>query len=163
SISGETQLMVATGSGNIHLKRGSDNQIHIHGQIHVSHDGSEQRAREIAANPPIEQNGNVIRVGQNHEEHWHGITIDYEIEAPTATLLDATSGSGDIVDEGVGKNAKFQTGSGDIRATGLQGAFTVMTGSGNITAEQTGQGDVKAETGSGNIELKDIHGGFRGQ
>ncbi|MGO9436385.1 MAG: hypothetical protein ACLPH3_03375 [Terracidiphilus sp.] len=36
-----------------------------------------------------------------------------------------------------------------------------MTGSGDITAEQIGQGDVKAETGSGNIEIKDIHGGFR--
>jgi beta-lactamase regulating signal transducer with metallopeptidase domain len=163
SSSGETQLMVATGSGNIHLKRGSENQIHIHGQIHVSHDGSEERAREIAANPPIEQSGNVIRVGQQHEQHWHGISIDYDIEAPTGTLLEATSGSGDVVDEGVGKNAKLQTGSGDIRATGLQGAFIVMTGSGNITAEQTGQGDVKAETGSGNIEIKDIHGSFRGQ
>ena len=27
-------------------------------------------------------------------------------------------------------------------------------------AEQTGEGDVKAQTGSGNIELKDIHGGL---
>lgn len=163
SVSGEAQLAVATGSGNIHLKRGSDSQIHIHGQIHVSHEGSEEQAREIAANPPIEQNGNVIKVGQNHEEHWHGISIDYEIEAPTGTLLDATSGSGNIVDEGVGKNAKLHTGSGDINATGLQGSFIVNTGSGNITANQIGQGDVKAETGSGNIELKDIHGSFRGQ
>jgi DUF4097 and DUF4098 domain-containing protein YvlB len=75
----------------------------------------------------------------------------------------ATSGSGDIVDEGVGQNAKLETGSGDIRATGLQGGFEVKTGSGNITADQTGQGDVKAETGSGDIEIKDIHGSFRGQ
>jgi hypothetical protein len=163
SVSGEAQLMVATGSGNIHLTRGSDNQIHIHGRIHVNRDGSQEQAREIAANPPIEQNGNVIRVGQQHGEHWQGISIDYDIEAPTGTLLQATSGSGNIVDDGVGKNAKLQTGSGDIRANGLQGAFVVMTGSGNISAEQSGQGDVKAETGSGDIEIKDLHGSFRGQ
>jgi DUF4097 and DUF4098 domain-containing protein YvlB len=163
TVSGETQLMVATGSGNIHLTRGSGSQIHIHGQVHVKDDGSEEQARQIAANPPVEQNGNVIHVGQQHEEHWHGISIDYEIEAPAGTLLGAMSGSGDIVDEGVGQNAKLETGSGNISAKGLEGALVVKTGSGDITAEQTGQGDVKAETGSGNIEIKDIHGSFHAQ
>ncbi|MGA8732069.1 MAG: M56 family metallopeptidase [Terracidiphilus sp.] len=162
SVSGEAQLIVSTGSGNIHLTRGTGDQIQIHAQIHVSREGSEEQARQIAANPPIEQSGNVIRVGQQHE-HWRGISIDYQIEAPAGTLLEANSGSGDIVDQGVGKNAKLETGSGDIRANGLDGPFVVNTGSGNITAEGTGQGDVKAETGSGNIEIKDIHGSFRGQ
>jgi DUF4097 and DUF4098 domain-containing protein YvlB len=163
SVSGEAQLMVSTGSGNIHLTPGSGSQIHIHGQVHVNDDGSEEQARQIAANPPIEQNGNVIHVGQQHEEHWRGISIDYEIEAPAGTSLGASSGSGDIVDEGVGQNAKLETGSGNISAKGLEGAFVVKTGSGDITAEQTGQGDVKAETGSGNIEIKDIHGSFHAQ
>jgi len=163
SVSGEAQLMVSTGSGNIHLTRGSGSEIHIHGQVRVNRDGSEEQARQIAANPPIEQTGNVIRVGQQHEEHWEGISIDYEIEAPAGTLLGATSGSGNIVDEGVGQNAKLETGSGDITANSLQGPFTVRTGSGNITAEQTGEGDVKAETGSGNIEIKEVHGSFHAQ
>jgi hypothetical protein len=163
SVSGETQLMVSTGSGNIHLTRGSDSQIHIHGLIQVNRDGSEEQAREIAANPPIEQTGNVIRVGPQHEEHWEGISLNYDIEAPAGTLLGATSGSGNIVDESVGRNAKLQTGSGDITASSLQGPFVLRTGSGNITAEQTGEGDVKAETGSGNIEIKDVHGSFYAQ
>lgn len=163
SVSGAAQLAVSTGSGNIHIKRGSGNQVVIHGKITVSHDGSEEEARQIAANPPIEQNGDAIRIGPQHEEHWHGISINYEIEAPAGTQLTANSGSGDITDEGVGQNAKLQTGSGDIKATSLEGPFTVMTGSGNITATQTGQGDAVAQTGSGDIVLKDIHGGFRGQ
>jgi beta-lactamase regulating signal transducer with metallopeptidase domain len=164
SASASVQLAVSTGSGDIHLTRGSGNQVHIHGHIHVSHEGSEERAREIAANPPIEQSGDSIRVGQHQDrEQWHGISIDYEIEAPAGTLLNAVSGSGDIVDEGVGQNAKLQTGSGDIHATGLEGPITVKTGSGNIVADQTGQGDVIAETGSGDIEFKDIHGGFHAQ
>jgi hypothetical protein len=163
SVSGEAQLSVSTGSGNIHLTRGSGSEIRIHGQVRVNRDGSEEQARQIAANPPIEQNGNVIRVGQQHEEHWEGISIDYEIEAPAGTVLNATSGSGNIVDEGVGQNAKLETGSGDITASTLQGPFIVRTGSGNITAEQTGEGDVKAETGSGNIEIKDVHGSFHAQ
>jgi hypothetical protein len=163
SVSGEAQLMVSTGSGNIHLTRGSGSQIRIHGEIHVNRDGSEEQARAIAANPPVEQNGNVIRIGQQHEEHLQGISVNYEIEAPAGTILGATSGSGNIEDEGVGKNAKLQTGSGDIKASSLEGPFTVETGSGNITAEQTGEGDVKAETGSGNIEIKDVRGKFYAQ
>jgi len=162
SVSGAAQLVVSTGSGNIQITRGSSNQIHVHGQIHVSQEGSEEQARQIAANPPIEQSGGTIRVGQ-HQEQWPGISIDYQIEAPAGTVLAAKSGSGNIVVEGVGENAKLQTGSGDIRATGLEGAFTAKTGSGNIVAEETGQGDVVAETGSGDIELKNIHGSFRGR
>jgi beta-lactamase regulating signal transducer with metallopeptidase domain len=162
SVSAAPSLAVLTGSGNIQITRGAGNQIHIHGQIHVNENGSEEQARQIAANPPIEQSGDSVSVGQ-HQEQWHGISIDYRIEAPAGTLLTAHSGSGNIVDEGVGQNAKLQTGSGDIDATGLEGPFTVKTGSGNIVAEQSGQGDVVAETGSGDIELKEIHGSFRGQ
>ena len=161
SVSGTAQLEVSTGSGNIHITHGSGSQIHIHGQIHAKHGDSEEQARKIAANPPIEQSGDTIHVG-HRQENWHGISIDYQIEAPAGTLLTANSGSGDIVDEGVGENAKLETGSGNISATSLEGAFVVKTGSGNIVAKQTGQGDVVAETGSGDIELKDIHGSFRG-
>jgi len=97
SVSGAAQFTVSTGSGNIHLKRSSSNQIHIHGQIHVSREGNEDQARQIAANPPIEQTGDIVRVGQ-HQEQWRGISIDYEIEAPAGILLNANSGSGNIVD-----------------------------------------------------------------
>ena len=162
SVGSAAQLAVSTGSGNIHIKRGSNNEIRIHGQIRVNHEGSEEQARQIAANPPIEQTGDSIRVGHQPEQ-LRGISINYEIEAPAGTMLAAISGSGDIVDEGVGQNAKLQTGSGNVSATALEGPFTVKTGSGNIAAAQTGQGDVVAETGSGDIELKDIHGGFHGQ
>lgn len=160
TVNGRVELSVATGSGNIHLTHGSGSQVHIFGRVKSSWGGSEERVKEIAANPPIEQTGNIIRVGARHE-NLHNISIDYEIEAPANAYLDAGSGSGDINDDGVGENAKISTGSGNIRATGLNGGFTVGTGSGNIYAEQTGQGDVKAETGSGNIELRSMHGGLR--
>ena len=160
TVNGRVELSVATGSGNIHLTHGSSSQVHIFGRVKPNWGGSEERVKEIAANPPIEQTGNIIRIGARHE-NLHNISIDYEIEAPANAYLDAGSGSGDINDDGVGENAKISTGSGNIRATGLNGGFTVGTGSGNIYAEQTGQGDVKAETGSGNIELRSLRGGLR--
>jgi hypothetical protein len=160
TVSGRVELSVSTGSGNIHLTLGSGNQVHIFGRVKSGWGGSEERVREIAANPPIEQTGNIVRIGARHE-NLHNISIDYEIQAPANAYLDAASGSGNVEDDGIGENAKLSTGSGNIHATGLHGGFSVGTGSGNIYAEQTGEGDVKAETGSGNIELRNLHGGLR--
>jgi hypothetical protein len=161
-VNGRVELTVSTGSGNIHLTHGSDTQIHIFGRVKSSWgsgDG-EQKVHEIATNPPIEQTGNIIRIGAHHE-NLHNVSIDYEIQAPAGSFLDASSGSGDVTDEGVGENAKLSTGSGNIHASGLKGAFNVNTGSGDIVAEQSGSGDVKAQTGSGNIDLRDLHGSLR--
>jgi hypothetical protein len=160
SVSGRPELTVGTGSGNIHIHQGSGNTIHIYGKVKSNWGGSDEKVREIAAHPPIEQTGNIVRIGQ-HNENLHNISIDYEIEAPANSFLEAGSGSGNVTDEGVGENAKLNTGSGEIHATGLHGSFSVGTGSGNIYAEQSGPGDVKAETGSGNIELKDLRGTLR--
>jgi DUF4097 and DUF4098 domain-containing protein YvlB len=160
SVSGRVELSVSTGSGNIHITHGAGNQVHIWGKVKSGWGGSDERVREIAANPPIEQTGNIVRIG-GHHENLHNISIDYEIQAPENAFLDAGSGSGDIRVEGVGENAKISTGSGNIHATGLHGGFTVDTGSGDIYAEQTGEGFVKAQTGSGNIELRNLRGGLR--
>jgi DUF4097 and DUF4098 domain-containing protein YvlB len=162
TVNGRVELTVGTGSGNIHLTQGSGTQIKIHGRVKSNWGGSEERVQEIAKNPPIEQTGNIVRIG-GHHENLHNISIDYEIEAPADAFLEASSGSGNVTDEGVGQSAKLQSGSGNIHATGLKGSFSVGTGSGNVFASQTGSGDVKAETGSGNIELKDLHGALRAQ
>jgi DUF4097 and DUF4098 domain-containing protein YvlB len=168
TVSGQVELSVSTGSGNIHLTRGAGNQVHILGKVKVSMGGwgswggSEERVKEIAANPPIEQTGNIVRIG-GHQENLRNISIDYEIQAPENALVKAGTGSGNITVEGVGEKAKLSTGSGNVRATGMHGGFSAGTGSGNIYAEQTGEGDVKAETGSGNVELRNLHGGLHAE
>lgn len=161
TVTGHVELTVSTGSGHIHLTKGSDNRVHVFGRVKSNWGGNEQRVQEIANNPPIEQTGNIIRIGQRHE-NYHNISIDYDIEAPANSFLEANSGSGEINDEGVGENAKLGTGSGSIHATGLQGGFIANTGSGSITIEQSGgQGDVKVQTGSGSIDLKNARGSLR--
>jgi hypothetical protein len=158
-VSGHVDLSVATGSGNIHITSGAGSQVHIFARVKSNWGGNEDKVREIAANPPIEQTGDIIRIGARHE-NLHNISIDYEIETPADSYLDAGSGSGNVTDDGVGENAKLNTGSGNIHATGLHGGFALNTGSGNIYAEQTGEGDAKVQTGSGSIELHDLKGGL---
>ena len=162
TVNGRVDLTVATGSGTIHLTQGESGRIHIYGHVHSNWGQNDEKIAEIAAHPPIEQTGNIVRIGARHE-NLHNISIDYEIQAPANAFLDASTGSGSITDDGVGADAKLSTGSGGIHATGLQGGFSVGTGSGSIYAEQTGSGDVRAETGSGSIELRDLHGALKAQ
>jgi beta-lactamase regulating signal transducer with metallopeptidase domain len=162
TFSGKLDLSVSTGAGSITITRGTANQIHIHGIVKVIHDGDPAQAQQIAANPPIEQQGNMIRIG-GQQENLHNISISYEIEAPADTALRAATGSGSITDTGVGQDAKLTTGSGNITATGIDGGFKAQTGSGNIAIDSTGEGDAKAQTGSGTIDLKGVHGSLDAQ
>ncbi len=162
TFNGKLDLSVSTGAGSITFTRGSANQIHIHGIVKVNQNGDPAQAQQIAANPPIEQQGNTIQIG-GHQENLHNISISYEIEAPADTVLKAATGSGNITDTGVGQDAKLTTGSGNIMATGIEGGFKTQTGSGNITIDGSGQGDAKAQTGSGTIDLKGVHGSLEAQ
>jgi Zn-dependent protease with chaperone function len=159
---GKLDLSVATGSGHITFTRGSANRIHIHGVVKTNRDGDPAKVQEIAANPPIEQAGNKITIGA-HQERLHNISIDYDIEAPADAALNATTGSGNINDNGVGQGARLITGSGSITATGLEGGFKLQTGSGNISVDGNGQGDATVQTGSGNIDVKGVHGALKAQ
>ena len=159
TVNGVVDMSVAAGAGNVHLTRGPDNQVRIVGKVSSNWSASEREVKEIAAHPPVQQTGNIIRIGAR-SQNVRDISIDYEIQAPAGSYLDVGTGSGNVVDDGVGKNARLHTGSGDIHATGLQGGFSLGTGSGNIYAEQAGQGDVRASTGSGNIELNHLRGGL---
>ncbi len=162
TVNGRVELSIATGSGNIRLTHGSGSQVHIFGRVSSGRGGSDEQVKQIAANPPIDQTGNIIRIGARHQT-LHNISIDYEIEAPANAYLNAGTGSGNVDDDGVGESAKLNTGSGNIHATGLHGGFQVETGSGNIYADQTGQGDVEADTGSGSIELRNLSGGLKAE
>lgn len=159
-------VSVATGSGYIRLKPGSDSQVHIVGHVHAGSswfgaDG-ESRIQQIVNNPPITQNGNDITIGERHNNDlFRNISIDYDITLPRTSNIAATTGSGDMEIQDVGASLKAQTGSGSIRANGIQGTATLGTGSGDVELHHSGPGDVKAETGSGSLRLYGVAGALR--
>jgi hypothetical protein len=166
SVSGSPNVSVATGSGYIRLKPGSDNQIHIAGHVHSSSGwmsgDADSRVQQIANNPPIVQNGNEITIGERHSNDlFRNISIDYDITLPKASNIAATTGSGDLTIDNVGATLKAQTGSGSVRANGIQGASTLGSGSGDVELHLTGPGDVRAETGSGSVRLYGVNGALK--
>src|SRR5277367_3071801 len=127
SVNGPVTLRVSTGSGYIRVSPGSDNQVHIVG--HVKSGGnswlgwggsSDDAVAKVASNPPIDQAGNIIRVGDDHGNDWaRHVSIDYEITTPANTMLVAESGSGDLQLSNMNGTVKGHTGSGSIHADKL--------------------------------------------
>ncbi len=165
-VSGQVDLYVSSNSGTVHITPGSDSQVHISAHLHPGWNKGgdvEDRMNRIAANPPIEQSGNTIKVGDARPELrdlFNNISIDYEITAPRSVALNLRTGSGDINVDNVGRFLKAETGSGSVRAHGIAGPAELHTGSGDIELQQAGAGDVKVSTGSGSIRVNGLSGGL---
>ena len=165
-VSGAVDLYVSTGSGRVQIITGSDSEVHIRAHVYASsHAGGDVNARmdQIAANPPIRQAGNVIRVGDvdaSQRAKYNNITIDYQVTAPRSVAMNLRSGSGDIEVDNLGRYLKADSGSGSVRAHGLGGPAELHTGSGDIELQQTAQGNVQATTGSGSIRIQGLNGGL---
>jgi hypothetical protein len=106
SVTGAVDLTVHTGSGNIAVKPGDSNKVEIHATIRANHSwmngDASARIHDIETNPPIEQNGNTIRIGHfDDRELEHNISVSYDVIVPAQTKLHSESGSGDETIDGI--------------------------------------------------------------
>jgi hypothetical protein len=164
NVSAQPDLYVSTGSGNIHIMAGSDNQIHVVGHIHAGWSAFgdvDGRITRIMQNPPIVQEGNTVRIGEGGDHSLlSNISIDYDISVPADVALNLHSGSGDVVVNHAGRFLAASSGSGNVQAHGIHGPADLESGSGDLELDEDGAGDVKAKTGSGNIQIHGLNGGF---
>lgn len=176
-VTGAADVDLTTGSGNIDVRKGDAGTVRIHAEIrvhegwHLSDDEAERKVKAIEANPPIEQTGNIIRIGHIQDsELRRNVSISYELVVPQETQLNSKTGSGNQTVEGIrgpvkvgsgsgglkisdiGDEVRAETGSGDIEINSVRGSAFLNSGSGSIRAEDIG-GGISAETGSGNLRL----------
>ena len=175
-VSGTTDLDVKTDSGGISVKAGPPGSLRIHAILKAQHDwfdsGDVQaRIRELERNPPIEQNGNQVRVGYVHDQDLlRGISMRFEIETPSDSRLRARADSGGIdvadvlgvvdckTDSGgihiqhVGSDVHAEADSGGIHITGVKGSVYARVDSGGIEAVDI-VGRLDAQSDSGRLEL----------
>jgi len=166
-VSGAVDLQVLTGSGSIKVRAGDSQTVQVRGTI-KAHDHwggmtAEEKVRQLESNPPIEQNGNTIRIGHiENSELGHNVSISYDVTVPKETRLRAETGSGDQSVEGIQGPLKAETGSGGIRIARISSEVHAETGSGDIQVESV-QGSVTANTGSGSIHANGVAGEFSGE
>lgn len=156
-VTGPVDLEVVTGSGSITLRNGAAGTITVHGTVRsdcCSLFGADDSSsvKDIAANPPIEQSGNTVRIGHLGErQRYNHISISYELVVPAETKLLSKTGSGAQEISGIVGPADISTGSGSLRLADIAGQVHARTGSGSITLSNL-HGSVRAHTGSGSIK-----------
>lgn len=157
-VTGMPQVEVSTGSGNIAVHTGDNASVRVIGHIHANHSwlfgGRDmEKVKRIEANPPIEQTGNIIKIGRIEDpELRRNISIDFEVWVPEQTTTRANSGSGDVSVENIKAMVNASTGSGNVQARHINGELRANTGSGDVTLDDI-IGNVNADTGSGNIKV----------
>lgn len=162
SVNGPVRLELTTGSGDAHVTTGPAGEVRIHGVIHArswSMESAEKRTSEIAANPPVTQDGNLIHAG-DVGLHLSDVSVDYTIVVPIDTEIKGKTGSGDFTVNDTHGPASFLSGSGDISVSNIVGDVTATAGSGDVKAENI-QGQVHVLTGSGDIVITNPKGQTR--
>jgi hypothetical protein len=162
-VPGDVTLEVETGSGSIRIVPGPDGSVSIRGEIRAGSwmslgSSAREKVRRIEENPPIEQNGGVIRIGaERGEDLYRNVSISYEIVVPAATSIVSRTGSGSHVIGDVRGPVEAKTGSGSIRIGAVGGAVEATSGSGSIEVVSA-RGRLDARTGSGAISAEAVDG-----
>ena len=144
------------------MRSGPVGSVQVSGRIKVSgwSDNADEKVRKLEQNPPIQQNGNSIRIGYvSDPELRRNVSIDYQIVVPQATSLMSHTGSGDQKIDGIKGPLQARSGSGDMHISSIGSRVEAHTGSGDLQMSQV-NGDVFARAGSGNIQADGVAGAF---
>ncbi|PYY10508.1 MAG: hypothetical protein DMG61_21595 [Acidobacteria bacterium] len=165
-VSGHVDLDVQSGSGDIAVHPGDSNSVVVQGHIKAGNSwfnsgglSAEERVRRLEQNPPIDQNGNSIRIGHIQDEALRNVSISYDITVPKDTSVQSHTGSGDQRVREVNGPVRANTGSGNVTVSDIGAEVRANAGSGNLEIKNV-QGRTYAETGSGNTVATGIAGGF---
>ena len=168
TVSGPVQLEVKTDSGGISVRRGAAGSVRVHAVLTAQHGwlssgDVEERIRRLESNPPIEQNGNSVRIGFVREHDLlRNISMRLEIETPAGTELSARADSGGIRVSGVGGRVECKTDSGGIEIEDAGSDVRAEADSGGIHIQHV-KGSVYARVDSGGIDAMEVGGAIDAQ
>jgi hypothetical protein len=158
-VSGPTRIDLSNGSGNVDIRSSADGKVHIHGKVTAGWSlfgNADKNVQEVAANPPLEQSGDTIRIGKNSS--WlKNVSIDYQIEVPRETEIDAGVASGGVTIDNVRGPVKASSASGYLHVYRVERDTQVSAASGSIEVSSIG-GFLRVSSASGDIVVSDVKG-----
>jgi hypothetical protein len=155
---------VSTTRGTINIRVGEPGRIIVTGATTVrlgltSPADSVERARTVAANPPIEQSETHLRLrSPANPDDSRAMTVNYDLRVPANTRIMAVSDSGAIEVRDVTGHVDVRTQSSAISLMSL-GSADVDTGSGAVRLDGA-SGEVRISTSSSGITARDLRGGL---
>ncbi|HKD50439.1 MAG TPA: DUF4097 family beta strand repeat-containing protein [Candidatus Acidoferrum sp.] len=162
NVSGPIRLELTNASGDVNITRSSDDKVHVRGEVRASGFGFEnpqKRIDDTVSNPPVEQRGDTIRVGEDFS-HLRNVSIAYTIQVPHATEVDAHVASGAQNISDLRGPVKVHAASGTIRVEKIDRDADISTASGSVTANDVGN-DVQVSSASGNVTVSNVKGDVR--
>ena len=172
SVSGPIRVELSNGSGNVDIRGTADGKVHVHGRVTKGWTfwgSSEKNIQDAVSSPPVEQRGDTILIGK--ETSWlKNVSIDYQIEVPRDTEIDAGVASGGVtIDQvrgpvkcssasgyvhvyRVDRETQLSAASGSIEVSGIGGILRVSTASGSVDITNV-KGDIQATAVSGSIHI----------
>ena len=162
SVSGPIRFELNNTSGDVSITGSSDNKVRIHAEARASgfgFDSPDKRLSEILANPPIEQRGDIVRIGQDMR-HFRNVSISYVIEVPRDTEVSSSVLSGSQAIHNVKGPLKVDSASGSIDVDHIQRQTDLSTLSGSIRAANIDD-DLHAKSASGSVIVSNIKGDVR--
>ena len=165
SVTGPVTLNVSMRSGVVRVRPSDDGSVTIRGVFRAqasifSWSHPEEQVQHLAANPPIEQTGNTIQIG-DVSDRWllRRVQLRVDILAPAETRVRALGDSADLRVEGINGPVDCETDSGEIQITGIYSEVSATSDSGAIHIREV-EGSIDARTDSGEIEALQIGGGI---
>jgi DUF4097 and DUF4098 domain-containing protein YvlB len=162
NVSGHVRLELGNGSGNVEIRGSADGKVHIVGKVSPGWSlfgSSEKNVQEVVSNPPIEQHDSTIRIGKNFS--WvKNVSIDYKIEVPHDTEIDASVASGGITVDNVRGPVKTSSASGYVHVYRVELDTQLSAASGSIESSTIG-GVLRVNSASGDITLSDVKGDLK--
>jgi DUF4097 and DUF4098 domain-containing protein YvlB len=162
TVSGPIRLELSNGSGNVDIRGSADGKVHIIGKVTAGWSvfgSSEKGVQDVVANPPIEQREGVVRIGKNNFS-MRNISIEYKIEVPHDTDVDANVASGGMTVDNVRGPVKASSASGYLHVYRVDQDTQISAASGSIEASGIG-GILRVNSASGDIRLTDIKGDLK--
>src|SRR5437899_1115562 len=174
TVTAPVRIELSNGSGNVEIRGSADGSVHVHGKVSPGgwslFGGGAKSVEEVAANPPLEQSGSTIRIGKNTS--WlKNVSIDYLVEVPHDTEIDAGVASGGITIDNVKgpvkagsasgyvhvyrveRDTQLNAASGSIDASGIGGWLRISSASGDTRAVDV-KGEIKVSAASGSIRIE---------
>jgi hypothetical protein len=160
TVTAPVRIELSNGSGNVEIRGSADGTVHVHGKISPGgwsiFGGSGKSVEEVAANPPLEQSGSTIRIGKNSS--WlKNVTIDYQVEGPHDTEIDAGVASGGITIDNVKGPVKASSASGYVHVYRVERDTQLNAASGSIDVSGIG-GTLRVSSASGDTRVADVKG-----
>jgi len=159
TVSGPVRVDLSNGSGNVEIRGTADGKVHIHGRVTKGWTlwgSSEKNIQEAVSNPPLEQRGDTILIGK--ESSWlKNVSIDYKIEVPRNTEIDAGVASGGVTIDDVRGPVKCSSASGYVHVYRVERETQLSAASGSIEVSAIG-GILRVSTASGSVDITDVKG-----